>query len=96
MSDLETETDFASDQQTRLTDAWDAVPQSGGRKGCVIDADKRMVGVLAITDEGTLILNQQDTGEFVVVSQSKAEDWRISPFNDSNKVEFVRVQSLLI
>ena len=95
MSHLETETEVASNQQTRLKNAWDAVPKLGGKKGCAFDADKNIVGILAITDDGTLILNQQDAVEFVVVSQAKASGWRISPFNDLSKVGFVWVKSLL-
>ena len=79
MSDLETGNEVKCDQQTRLKKAWNAVPQATGWKGCALDAHKEIMGVLAICEDGTLILHRQDTADFVVVSGEEASDWRISP-----------------
>ncbi len=80
---------------TALKQAWDAVPQEGGNKGCVLDANKETLGILAITQDGTLILKRQYIEDFVVVSREEAFGWRISPYNDSKEVGFEWVNDLL-
>ncbi len=78
-----------------LKQAWDAVPQEGGNKGCVLDGNKDTLGILAITEDGTLILKRQCIEDFVVVSREEASAWRISPYNDSQEVRFESVRDLL-
>ncbi len=82
-------------RQTALKQAWDAVPQEGGNKGFVVNAYKETPGILAITEDGTLILKRQSIEDFVVVSREEASGWRISPYNESHQVLFGFVNDLL-
>lgn len=95
MNDLDSATEGERQRQTELKHAWDAVPQQGGKKGCVLNASKEIVGVLAISDDATLILKRQQPEAFVVVSREETSDWRISPYDESHRVQFVCVGDLL-
>ena len=82
-------------EQAALKQAWEAVPQDGGRKGFVVDANKETPGVLAITEEGTLILKRSREDDFVIISGDEVSGWRISPYNQSHDVSFKCVTDLL-
>ena len=81
--------------QAALKQAWEAVPQEGGNKGFVVDANKETPGILAITEDGTLVLKRTSVDDFVVVSGDDVSGWRISPYNESQNVRFKWVTDLL-
>ena len=81
--------------QTALRQAWEAVPQEGGNKGLVVDSNKETPGVLAITEDGILILKRSREDDFVVVSGDEVSAWRISPYTESKNVSFKYVTDLL-